>query len=167
MANFTTIHASTCITTTVELVSRQTLLGLVPRIVVLAVVIAFPLSLLVEGNLLKLKKYPSLYHHSLEDGRPVRSLIGKVDAKELAALQLLTSKPILYVCNVLESEATSGNGYSQVVEQKATSEGANVVIISSKIDLADSLKSALAFLKCPPAFIVLETPLLVLAPKLP
>ena len=75
----------------------------------------------------------------LEEGRPVRSLIGKVDAKELAALQLLTSKPILYVCNVLESEATSGNGYSQVVEQKATSEGANVVIISSKIEAEISI----------------------------
>jgi len=50
MANFTAIHASTCITTTVELVGRQTFLGLVPRVVILAVVIAFPLSLLVEGN---------------------------------------------------------------------------------------------------------------------
>ena len=75
----------------------------------------------------------------LEEGRPVRSLIGKVDAKELAALQLLTSKPILYVCNVLESEATSGNSYSQLVEQKATSEGANVVIISSKIEAEISI----------------------------
>ncbi len=75
----------------------------------------------------------------LEEGRPVRSLIGKVDAKELAALQLLTSKPILYVCNVLESEATSGNGYSQLVEQKTISEGANVVIISSKIEAEISI----------------------------
>jgi GTP-binding protein YchF len=80
----------------------------------------------------------------LEEGRPLRSLIGKVDAKELAALQLLTSKPILYVCNVLESEAISGNAHSQKVAQKGASEGASVVI-SKIIKSAHSLLGLKSF----------------------
>ncbi|GAB4164856.1 MAG: redox-regulated ATPase YchF [Rickettsiaceae bacterium] len=70
----------------------------------------------------------------LAAGKPLRTLIGKVDRKELSALQLLTSKPILYVCNVLESEAATGNAYSERVKEKAEKEGANVVVISSKIE---------------------------------
>jgi GTP-binding protein YchF len=80
----------------------------------------------------------------LEEGKPLRSLIGKVDKKELASLQLLTSKPVLYVCNVLESEAISGNAHSQKVKQKAAMEGANVVVISSKIEAEISILEDLA-----------------------
>ena len=50
MANFTTIHTSTCITTSVDLVGRQSFLGFVPRFVVLTVVATFPFGVLVEGN---------------------------------------------------------------------------------------------------------------------
>jgi GTP-binding protein YchF len=49
----------------------------------------------------------------LEEGKPIRTLVGKIDKDKLASLQLLTSKPILYVCNVLEHEAATGNNYSQ------------------------------------------------------
>lgn len=70
----------------------------------------------------------------LEKGEPVRKLNGKVDAKELKELQLLTSKPVLYICNVLESEAITGNKYSEKVLLMAKSQGANSVIISSKIE---------------------------------
>ncbi len=70
----------------------------------------------------------------LEEGKSVRTLAGQVDAKELAGLQLLTSKPILYVCNVLESDASAGNDYAKRVAEKAAAEGANCVIISSKIE---------------------------------
>jgi len=70
----------------------------------------------------------------LEEGRPVRTLAEKEDAKELAGLQLLTSKPILYVCNALESEAATGNEHTKRVAEKAAAEGANCVIISSKIE---------------------------------
>ena len=49
MANFTTIHTSTCITTSVDLVRRQSFLGFVPRVVILAVIVALPLGVLVEG----------------------------------------------------------------------------------------------------------------------
>ncbi|MBN8522834.1 MAG: redox-regulated ATPase YchF [Rickettsiales bacterium] len=70
----------------------------------------------------------------LEQGKPVRTLIDKYAKKDLFSLQLLTSKPVLYVCNVLESEAASGNDFSGQIEQKAKNEKANSVIISSKIE---------------------------------
>ncbi len=50
MTNFTTIHTSTCITMSVDLVCRQTFLGFVPRFVVLAIIDALPFGVLVEGN---------------------------------------------------------------------------------------------------------------------
>lgn len=70
----------------------------------------------------------------LEEGLPVRSLANEVDEDELKLLQLLTSKPILYVCNVLETEASEGNEHSKKILAKATKEGANCIIISSKIE---------------------------------
>ncbi|MGC0372036.1 MAG: hypothetical protein DGJ47_000741 [Rickettsiaceae bacterium] len=74
----------------------------------------------------------------LEQGEPLRKL-KDVDEKELAALQLITSKPILYVCNVGEDEAQSGNSYSESIKDKAKQDGANVVVISSKIESEISL----------------------------
>jgi ribosome-binding ATPase YchF (GTP1/OBG family) len=48
----------------------------------------------------------------LEEGKSARAALSEIDYEELKKLQLLTSKPILYVCNVLEDEASSGNSYS-------------------------------------------------------
>ncbi|MDG1437069.1 MAG: redox-regulated ATPase YchF [Rickettsiaceae bacterium] len=76
---------------------------------------------------------------ALEDGKPVRVLSSEIDKKELAGLQLLTSKPILYVCNVLESDAVSGNSHSNKVLEKANKDGADCVVISSKIEAEISL----------------------------
>ena len=70
----------------------------------------------------------------LSKGQPVRVLHGKADSKELKDLQLLTSKPVLFVCNVLENEAAIGNSYSKKVAVMAKEQGANSVIISSKIE---------------------------------
>ena len=75
----------------------------------------------------------------LEEGKPVRSLITKANKKEVLFLQLLTSKPILYVCNVLESEAATGNNYTKLVAEKAAKEGANSIVISSKIEAEISI----------------------------
>jgi len=49
-------------------------------------------------------------------------------------LQLLTSKPMLYICNVEEAAAASGNAYSARVQQRADAEGARVVVISAAIE---------------------------------
>ena len=50
MASFTTIHTSTCITTSVDLVGRKSFLGFVLRFVVLDVIATFPFGVLVEGS---------------------------------------------------------------------------------------------------------------------
>ncbi|MBN8511855.1 MAG: redox-regulated ATPase YchF [Rickettsiales bacterium] len=88
---------------------------------------------------------------TLAKGFPLRVLNDKVDKKLLASLQLLTSKPVLYVCNVLEDEAKNGNAHSDRIIQKATKENANVVIISSKIEaeiaLLESQEEKLDFLQ--------------------
>jgi ribosome-binding ATPase len=56
------------------------------------------------------------------------------EAKALDRAQLLTGKPVLYVCNVHEGEAASGNALSQRVFEKAASEGAKAVVISAAIE---------------------------------
>jgi GTP-binding protein YchF len=55
-------------------------------------------------------------------------------AQNLSHMQLLSAKPILYVCNVLERDANIGNSFTNIVANKAEKESANYVIISSKIE---------------------------------
>ena len=71
----------------------------------------------------------------LRDGKPAR-LANVTDEEKPAydALQLLTAKPVLYVCNVDEVSAAAGNAYSKAVEDRAKTEGAGVVTISAKIE---------------------------------
>jgi ribosome-binding ATPase len=54
--------------------------------------------------------------------------------KALQRAQLLTAKPVLYVCNVDEGDAASGNALSQKVFERAASEGAKGVVISASIE---------------------------------
>jgi GTP-binding protein YchF len=56
------------------------------------------------------------------------------EAKALDRAQLLTAKPVLYVCNVDESDAGSGNALSQRVFAKASAENAGAVVISAAIE---------------------------------
>ena len=56
------------------------------------------------------------------------------EAKALQRAQLLTAKPVLYVCNVDEGDAASGNALSQKVFEKAAAEGAKAVVISAAIE---------------------------------
>ncbi|MEM8826105.1 MAG: DUF933 domain-containing protein, partial [Pseudomonadota bacterium] len=72
----------------------------------------------------------------LRDGKPAR-LTEPKDAEEHRVLknaQLLTAKPVLYVCNVGEDEAASGNAHSEAVAAKADAEGAVSVVISAAIE---------------------------------
>lgn len=69
----------------------------------------------------------------LAEGKALRHM-QDVNYDELAALQFITSKPVLYVCNVEEENAKNGNAHAQKVQQKASQEGAQVVIISSHIE---------------------------------
>ncbi len=72
---------------------------------------------------------------ALEAGRPARSVtVSEEDAKAWKGLQLLTSKPVLYVCNVAEEDAARGNAQSARVEEMARAEGAATVVISARIE---------------------------------
>ena len=72
---------------------------------------------------------------ALEDGKPARTAeIDEDDKKAWKMLQLLTSKPVLYVANVDEESAAEGNAYSAMVVEHAASEGAQSVAISAQIE---------------------------------
>lgn len=71
----------------------------------------------------------------LEQGKPARALeVAEDEEKLFKTLQLLTSKPLLYVCNVSEDEAATGNDFTKQVAEMAASQGANHVVISAKIE---------------------------------
>jgi GTP-binding protein YchF len=71
----------------------------------------------------------------LRDGKPARLAdIDEEDQAEWKKLQLLTSKPVLYVCNVDEESASAGNAFSETVAKRAEAEGAAMVVISAKIE---------------------------------
>ncbi|MDR3535272.1 MAG: redox-regulated ATPase YchF [Acetobacteraceae bacterium] len=71
---------------------------------------------------------------ALQDGRPARTAIPHGEEEAVRRLQLLTSKPVLYVCNVDEASAVGGNAFSAAVEAKAKAEGARAVIVSAAIE---------------------------------
>ena len=71
----------------------------------------------------------------LQAGRPARSLelaVGHLAI--LDTLQLLTRKPVLYVCNVDEAAAAQGNAFSAAVAARAAAEGAGVVVVAAAIE---------------------------------
>ncbi|MEO9191453.1 MAG: redox-regulated ATPase YchF [Acetobacteraceae bacterium] len=71
---------------------------------------------------------------ALREGRPARTAIAPADAEAARRLQLLTSKPVLYVCNVEEASAASGNAFSASVRARATAEAASSVVVSAAIE---------------------------------
>ncbi|AMN39947.1 redox-regulated ATPase YchF [Rhodoplanes sp. Z2-YC6860] len=71
----------------------------------------------------------------LKDGKPARFVERKPEEEKLFhQLGMLTSLPVLYVCNVEEASAANGNELSQKVEARAKEEGAACVVISAKIE---------------------------------
>ncbi|MEM1363104.1 MAG: redox-regulated ATPase YchF [Pseudomonadota bacterium] len=71
----------------------------------------------------------------LEEGQPARVVeIAAEDAKAWKMLQLLTAKPVLFVCNVEENSAADGNAQSAKVAEMAANQGAGIVIISAAIE---------------------------------
>ena len=71
----------------------------------------------------------------LSAGRPARmAKIAEDDTKAWRMLQLLTTKPALYVCNVDEASAGTGNALSEKVAERAAKDGAKSVVISAKIE---------------------------------
>jgi GTP-binding protein YchF len=73
----------------------------------------------------------------LQDGRPARTLrreLAHEDLVILDGLTLLTAKPVLYVCNVAEAEAATGNEHTRRVAAMAVEQGAGFVVISAAIE---------------------------------
>ena len=74
---------------------------------------------------------------ALEKGEPARVIaagLSTEDALIFRRLQLLTGKPVLYVCNVDEASASNGNDFSAKVQAMAASKGAESVVISAAIE---------------------------------
>ncbi len=72
---------------------------------------------------------------ALEAGNPARTVeVDDEDAKAWRMLQLLTTKPVLYVCNGGESDAAEGNRFSEKVAEMAAAQGNSHVIISAQIE---------------------------------
>jgi len=107
-----------------------------------------PLEKKIRGQDKEAKKTLELVNTALEllrDGKPARvALVAEEDRRAFQALNLLTSKRVLYVCNVDEASAVSGNAYSRQVEDrvaelaKAASgsdpKPAEAVVISARIE---------------------------------
>jgi hypothetical protein len=71
----------------------------------------------------------------LRDGKPARLTERKPEEERtFHMLGLLTSLPVLYVCNVEEAAAAGGNAFSREVEARAAAEGAAAIVISAKIE---------------------------------
>lgn len=88
----------------------------------------------------------------LREGKPARLTQPRdeEEARILRQAQLLTSKPVLYVCNVEEESAANGNAFSARVFEKAKAEGAEAVIVSAAIEadlIGMDMDERLAFLE--------------------
>ncbi len=71
----------------------------------------------------------------LEEGKPARTVqVSDDDQRAWRLLQLQTAKPVLYVCNVEEASAASGNSQSARVAEMAHAQGAATVVISARIE---------------------------------
>ncbi|MGI9434001.1 MAG: redox-regulated ATPase YchF [Geminicoccaceae bacterium] len=72
---------------------------------------------------------------SMEDGVPARRLdAAREHGEDLRALDLMSAKPILYVCNVDEDSAANGNALSAKVAEQARKDDAGTVVVSAAIE---------------------------------
>ncbi|WP_339759302.1 redox-regulated ATPase YchF [uncultured Hoeflea sp.] len=73
----------------------------------------------------------------LQEGKPVRTMLKTLadeDLDILKGLNLLTSHPVLYVCNVSEADAVDGNAHTEAVARMAAEQGAESIIVSAAIE---------------------------------
>jgi GTP-binding protein YchF len=87
-----------------------------------------------EARLIAAVLQPAL--ELLREGKPARLAVptDEEERRVFNQAQLLTAKPVLYVCNVEEESAAEGNAFSARVFEKAKAEGANAVIVSAAIE---------------------------------
>jgi hypothetical protein len=71
----------------------------------------------------------------LREGKPARQAVLTPEERgPYSQFGLMTAKPVLYVCNVEEASAATGNDYSKKVETRAKAEGARAVVISARVE---------------------------------
>jgi GTP-binding protein YchF len=91
-----------------------------------------------KGNDKEARETLALVNRSLallREGKPARLIERKAEEERLfQTLGLLTSKPVLYVCNVEEASADRGNAFSDQVFRRAAQEDAKAVVVSAKIE---------------------------------
>ncbi len=77
----------------------------------------------------------SIYKTHLESGKSARTApVTDEDKKYIEDIQLLTVKPILYVCNVDEASVVNGNKYVDIVKEAVKDEAAEIIIIAAAIE---------------------------------
>ena len=82
----------------------------------------------------RLELYTKL-RSTLEDGTPIRALeLSKEEQVLMKQVNLITAKPVLFVCNVEEDSATTGNDFSAKVAEHAKAQNASHVVISAAIE---------------------------------
>lgn len=76
------------------------------------------------------------YKEALEAGKPARSVQFETKDEQLFArdLFLLTNKPVMYVCNVDDESAASGNAYVEAVKKAVEGEGARILVVAAKTE---------------------------------
>jgi GTP-binding protein YchF len=105
-----------------------------------------PLEKRAKGNDKEAKELVDLMSRCLvllREGKPARlAEVKPEERRTFAQLGLLSSKPVLYVCNVEEASADKGNAYSAEVEAQAKAEGAVAVVVSAQIESEIAVMSA-------------------------
>lgn len=76
------------------------------------------------------------YKEALEAGRPARSVRFETKDEQLFALDLflLTNKPVMYVCNVDDDSAATGNAYVEAVKKAVEGEDAQILVVAAKTE---------------------------------
>lgn len=76
------------------------------------------------------------FKEALEQGKSARTVVldNKDDIKFARELFLLTSKPVMYVCNVDEASAANGNKYVEMVREATKDENAEILVVAAKIE---------------------------------
>lgn len=83
----------------------------------------------------KMVEVLKVYKNHLESGQNARTAqVEEIDKEAIKDLQLLTAKPVMYVCNVDEQSVIKGNDYTKKVEETVKNENAEILIICAKIE---------------------------------
>lgn len=88
-----------------------------------------------DKEVLKTIEVLEVYKKHLEEGKSARTApVGEDDVRFIEDIQLLTAKPVIYVCNVDEKSVVAGNKYVETLKAAVANENAQVIVISAAIE---------------------------------